>query len=95
MLFDGKDGTSDGTGNGFSKEITGFGGPVSIFVYGSFNGATVTLERYSSVKDDFLPTSAVWNQSDVFQDLKVKLGDRYRLQISGTSGSVSIQAEVS
>lgn len=92
-LFDGSSGITDGSSDGVSKEITGSGGPVDIFVTGTFDGASVILQRFSEVKRDFMPTAAVWIDSDEFQGLVVDAGERYRLSLVNAGASTDITAE--
>lgn len=92
-LFDGSTGITDGTSDGVSKEILGSGGPVDVFVTGNFDGATVVLQRFSEVKKDFMPTAAVWIDSDEFQGLVVDSGERYRLLLKDAGANTEITAE--
>lgn len=92
-LFDASAGVTDGTQNGNSVEIVGSGGPVDIFVSGVFDGAAVTLQRFSKVKSAFMPTGAVWTDSDEFQGLIVRPGEKYRLQLSNAGAGTSLIAE--
>lgn len=93
-LFDGKNGNTDGTSDGPSVHITGDGGIKNIYVSGSFDGATVTLQRFSSTLNNFGDTGAFWDQPDEFQGLIVKPGEKYRLLIASSGGSTNIIAEV-
>ena len=94
-IFDGQNGASDGSHNGNSQEIIGEGQYVNIFVSGTFGGASVTIQKFVYSSNAFADTAAVFTDADVFQDLSVKPGDRYRLNITGKSSTTSIVAEVS
>lgn len=91
-LFDGKNGRSDGTKNGYSSSLPT--GNRNIAVHGTFDGASVTLSRYSQALSSWFETQAVWSDSDVFQGLEVSRDAKYRLEITGVGASTNIVAEV-
>lgn len=93
-IFDGSDGGSNGTSNGYSREITGSNQTVDINVYGTFDGASVTLQMYGNTDSQWHDTSAVWTESDKFQGLTIKAGERYRLNITSAGSLTNISAEV-
>lgn len=90
-LFDGKDGKSDGTKDGYSSAIPS--GIKSVAVHGVFDGATVSIQRYSEEIGGWFMTQAEWTISDVFQGLEVESGAKYRLIISKAGGSTKLYAE--
>ena len=53
-LFNGLDGTSDGTKDGPSHPITGDGADRNVYVGGEFDGARVVIYRYSTTRNGFL-----------------------------------------
>lgn len=90
-LFDGQDGRSDGTKDGASATIpTGY---KSIAVHGVWGGAKVTIERYSPEIDDWFQTQASWTDNDVFQGLDSESGAKYRLFLTGATGTTRLYAE--
>lgn len=91
-LFDGKSGRSDGTKNGESSSLPT--GNRVLAVHGVFDGATVTLMRYSAASDSWFPTQAIWNEPDVFQGLIVSSDAKYKLEIDGATSKTNIVAEV-
>lgn len=93
-LFDGQSGRSDGTADGFSKEITGSNQTVDISVYGTFDGAQVTLQQYGTTQNKWFDTSALWDSPDKFQGLTIKAGERYRLAITSAGATTDISSEV-
>lgn len=92
-LFDGSVGITDGASDGVSREITGSGGTVDIFVSGVFDGAAVTLQRFSHVKNQYMPTGAVWTDSDEFQGLIVAINEKYRLELTNAGSNTDLIAE--
>lgn len=92
-LFDGQASHSDGTSSGESREITGNGQVVDLFVYGVFDGARVTLQQFGHSTATWHDTAAVWTNTDKFQGLSVLSGERYRLIISSAGVSTQISAE--
>lgn len=92
-LFDGSNGGSDGTADGYSRDITGSNQTVDINVYGTFDNAVVTLQMYGNADSQWHDTSAVWNESDKFQGLTIKAGERYRLNITNSGALTNISAE--
>lgn len=91
-LFDGNGGKSDGTENGYSSTLPT--GVKNISVHGVFDGATVTLSRYSEESDSWFKTKAVWTSPNVFQGLDVSGGARYHLEIENSAANTQIIAEV-
>lgn len=91
-LFDGKQGRSDGTKDGISSSLPT--GKRNIAVHGAFDGATVTLQRYSKASDSWFDTQASWTSSDVFQGLDVTSDAKYRLDIDSAGAGTNIVAEV-
>lgn len=90
-LFDGQDGKSDGTKDGYSSSIPS--GHNSVAVHGVWDGAKVTIERYSKEIDDWFQTQASWTDNDVFQGLESEGSARYRLVITGAGASTQLYAE--
>lgn len=91
-LFDGINGKSDGIKNGYSSTLPS--GVQNISVHGTFDGATVTLSRYSKETDSWFKTKAIWTESNVFQGLDVSKGARYRLELENASSKTNLVAEV-
>lgn len=94
-LFNGIDGHSDGTKDGPSKAIVGDGANRNVYVGGTFDGARVVLQKFSSTRNDYYPTEGVWTTQNVFIDLSVKVGDHYRLNIENAGASTNLFGEVS
>lgn len=94
-IFDGNTGHSDGKSDGPSATIKGDGSGLNIYVGGTFDTCTVTLEKYSPTKKAFYPTEGVWIGPNEFQNLVVKTGEEFRLNIDRASGTTNIFAEVS
>lgn len=94
-LFDGIDSHSDGTNNGPSESIVGDGANVNIYVGGAFDTARVVMQKYSTTRQDFYPTEAVWTTQNEFVSLYAKVGDIYRLFIEGAGAGTDLFAEVS
>lgn len=94
-LFNGLDGHSDGKQDGPSEPIVGNGADKNVFVGGTFDGARVILQKYSSTRGDFFPTEGVWTTQNVFIDLSVKVGEQYRLNIENAGASTDLFGEVS
>lgn len=90
-LFDGQQGRSDGTKDGASSAIPS--GIRSIAVHGTWDGAKVTIQRYSKEIDDWFSTQASWTDNDVFQSLDAESGAKYRLIITGAGGNTQLYAE--
>ena len=90
-LFDGQDGRSDGTVDGFSVEFE-VKGAFNVHCFGTFGGGSVTLQRFSPTLGDFANTDAVWNADAQFQALYITPHSKYRLNITGSTGA-SIIAE--
>lgn len=91
-LFDGQDGRSDGTTNGSSLELSGTG-PINLHCFGVFDGATVTLERYSESESSFAPTDLTWTDVAQYQGLYLTVYSTYRLTISDAGASTAIIVE--
>ncbi|MGL4638556.1 MAG: hypothetical protein ACRCVX_02340 [Shewanella sp.] len=91
-LFDGRNGHSDGAKNGPSSTIPS--GERTIAVHGEFDGAIVSLMRYSSETDRWFATQATWDASDVFQGLVISGGVLYRLEIASAGANTKLVAEV-
>lgn len=90
-LFDGMDGRSDGTKDGASAPLPT--GRRSIAVHGTWGGAKVTIQRYSKEIDNWFSTQASWTDNDVFQGLDAESGAKYRLMITGATGTTNLIAE--
>lgn len=94
-LFNGLDGTSDGTKDGPSHPITGDGADRNVYVGGEFDGARVVIYRYSTTRNAFFPTEGVWTTSNEFIKMSIKIGDIYRLEIESAGPNTNLFAEVS
>jgi hypothetical protein len=90
-LFDGQQGRSNGTKDGTSSTLPS--GIRSIAVHGAWDGAKVTIQRYSKEIDDWFSTQASWTDNDVFQGLDAESGARYRLIITGATSKTKLIAE--
>ncbi|AUR95317.1 hypothetical protein NVP1205O_42 [Vibrio phage 1.205.O._10N.222.51.A7] len=91
-LFDGQNGRSDGAKDGVSATVPS--GNNNISVSGVWDGASVTIERYSKERNDWFTTQAVWTDNDVFQGLVSESGERYRLLITSAGASTKLYAEI-
>lgn len=83
------DGTVDGSSLTFGRD-----GSNNIHVHGVFDGATVTLERYSPTLTDWVATDLNWTAQGQYQGLDIARGQKYRLTISGAGASTNLIAEL-
>lgn len=84
---------TDGTANGFSLTF-GREGLNNIHVHGTFDGAIVTLERYSPTLSNWVATDLLWSAQAQYQGLDIARGQKYRLAISDAGASTDLIAEL-
>lgn len=91
-LFDGVNGHSNGKEDGGSQTFN-VSGPYNLHCFGTFDGAKVTLQRYSNTLSDFVDTDAIWTCNAQFQALFITPHSEYRLNLTGASTNTEIIAE--
>lgn len=92
VLFDGQSNRSDGTKNGYSKEIIGDGLYVDLKITGSFGTAVVTLQQYNLQTLAWENTLYEWKDEGELTGLTVVDNARYRLEITLVNNVTNIKA---
>lgn len=105
-LFDGQDGNSDGTADGTSRGVSIVDIPgqdvliinpppkINISVSGTFDGATVTLQKWLYGEWVSLDDAA-WQRTRVLENLPIEVGVAYRFELDNAGGSTDVKAGVS